>query len=255
MKAFLSLSLGLALWALCDTTAFAHEEDSRVAIEAETASTVSAGKVQYVFQLVDTELNKVLKDTDLQATHEKILHMLIYDPSLKEFQHVHPEFDGQYWRVDLNFSINGQYWIWAQGKLKSDGEEFSSSARLTVQDGSPEWSTPPVLTDVRIGQDGNSVATLGADKIMAGKMMMLDLKFSRNDGSQPSITPYLGAFAHVVSVYEDADSLIHVHPMSTDNPNEGMLHVTFPDPGFYRLWIQFMDANQLRTVPLSVQVY
>jgi hypothetical protein len=42
--------------------------------------------------------------------------------------------------------------------------------------------------------------------------------------------------------------------MDTSNPNQGMLHATFPHKGAYRLWIQFIDGGQLRTVPLSVKV-
>jgi hypothetical protein len=37
-------------------------------------------------------------------------------------------------------------------------------------------------------------------------------------------------------------------------PTSGMLHATFPSGGEYRLWIQFIDGVDLRTIPLSVVV-
>ncbi len=83
---------------------------------------------------------------------------------------------------------------------------------------------------------------------------MIMLNFSREDGSKPNITPYLGAIAHVVAVALDGDTLIHVHPMNGRNPNEGMIHATFPTAGFYRLWIQFIDDSVLRVIPLSIEV-
>ena len=247
-----ALAIGLTFSAL---TSYAHEVESRVALEPESLEAVQAGHVKYSFQMVDTKSNKVLGENDLLIDNEKILHMIVYDPSLKEFQHVHPTFDGKLWSVDLSFSVNGNYWVWAQGKLAEDEEEFSASNRITVQGGQSAWPTPPTLTDVRVGSDGSSVAEIGKNKLQANQMVMLMVNFKRNDGTQPDITPYLGAFAHVVIVPEDGDSIIHAHPMAGGSPSQGMLHITFPTAGFYRLWIQFMDAGELKVVPLSVKVF
>lgn len=249
------LSIGLLSLVFQPQILFAHEEESRVAVESDFTMPVQAGVVHYAFELVDTKTNKVLSDVDLNVTHERKLHLLAYDPALKEFQHVHPDFDGRYWKVDLDFSVDGEYWLWVQGELSEDNEEFSASTRLKVQGGLSPWPTPPQLGDIRSGEDSNSVLTLGNQRLRAGKMVMMNLTFSRKDGSSPTLSPYLGAFAHVVAVFDDADTLIHVHPMSTGNPNQGMLHVTFPNVGFYRLWVQFIDAGQLKTVPVSVQVF
>jgi hypothetical protein len=235
------------------TVALAHEEESRVALELESPAQVRAGAVVAEFQLVDTKENKVLTLSDLNVTHERRLHFLAYDPALKEFQHVHPEFDRAVWRVELNFGVNGNYFICAQGELSSDSEEFSALSRIKVSGGAQEWPAP-VLSDDRSGSESGSVATISNQRLRAGKMAMLTLKFTRVDGSAANITPYLGAFAHVISTPEDGDSLIHVHPMNGGSPSEGMLHVTFPRAGFYRVWVQFIDAGILRTVPLSIEV-
>lgn len=247
--------IALAFFAGTPQFALAHEEESRVAIEADITTPMQAGAIAYKFELVDTKTNQVLKDSDLAITHEKILHVLVYDPALQEFQHVHPEFDGQFWVVDLSFARNGNYWFWVQGELASDGEEFSSSRRVEIFGGQSAWPTPPVLSDVRSSSDGSSTVLLSGQTLHAGQMLMLDVTLGRNDGTQPVNTPYLGAFAHIIAVPEDADSLIHVHPMNGSNANEGMLHITFPQAGFYRLWVQFMDDGALKIVPLSVQVF
>lgn len=249
-KAFLFAGL---LFTVFPKLAQAHGGESRVEIELESPAQVSAGNVSVEFQLVDTEENTVLTPAELNVIHEKKIHFLAYDPALQEFRHEHPMFDGKVWKVDLSFAVNGNYFIWAQGELASDSEEFSALSRLKVTDGAPEWPAP-ALTDIRTGKDSVSVATLSNTKLKAGKMAMPTLTFSREDGSTPEITPFLGAFAHVIATPEDGDSLIHIHPMDSENPNEGMLHVTFPTAGYYRLWVQFMDAGILKTVPLSVQV-
>jgi hypothetical protein len=234
--------------------AFAHGDESRVALEPEIQK-AAAGKVLYQFQLVDTKNNKLLTDQDLNVSHEKKLHFMAYDPSLKEFQHVHPAFDGKLWTVELDFSVDGKYWVWAQGELAADKEDFTSSNRLDISGGSPAWPTPPDLSDIRSGVSGVSKVEISAEKILAGKMTMLMVKITRTDGTDAKIEPYLGAFAHVVAVPDDGDALMHVHPMDGSKPNEGMLHATFPVAGEYRLWIQFEDDGSLKTIPLSVKVF
>lgn len=243
----------LCLLALFSANAFGHGEN-RVEIESDLVTT-KAGRIVYKFQLVDDETESLLGSDDLSISHEQKLHLIAYDPSLNEFQHVHPTFDGEFWNVELSFAVNGSYWIWMQGVLASDGDEFNAGTRLLVTDGSSEMPAPPQLGDKRSNRSGTSIATLSSQRLRAGQHAMLSITISRSDGSQPQLSPYLGAFAHVIGVPTSGDSLLHVHPSSTNKPDQGMLHVTFPKAGFYRLWAQFIDGGELKTIPLSVQVF
>lgn len=245
--------LALVLFASLNVYAHGGEDEPRIVLEPESATTITSTSVNYRFQLFDTLNKKPVTQNDLTISHEKYLHFIVYDPGLVEFQHVHPTFDGQYWNVTLNFQVNGNYWAWAQGAL-TDGNEFSSSARADVNV-NKQASPDPSLSDVRSGVDGVSQVTVSATKLYAGKFAMLDIDFSRTDGTAPIITPYLGALAHVVAVTEDGDSLIHVHAMDGDTSTSGMLHVSFPTQGFYRLWVEFMDGGTVKKVALAVQVY
>lgn len=83
---------------------------------------------------------------------------------------------------------------------------------------------------------------------------MLKFKVSRSDGLTPIMAPYLGALAHVIATPTAGDELIHVHPMEGEQPNTGMIHATFPAGGEYRLWVQFIEHDDLKTIPLSVIV-
>ena len=60
----------------------------------------------------------------------------------------------------------------------------------------------------------------------------------------------------MVGVISDGDALIHVHPMDMgdDDPSKIMVHFAFPAAGMYRLWVQFIDHGDLKTVPLAVKV-
>ncbi len=232
---------------------FAHE-GARVEVELEGSSVLQAGDIAIDFQLIDEKNKTVLKDQDLSVVHEKILHVFIFDAALKEFRHEHPEFNNSKWQLSTHLPVNGTYWIWMQGKIASDGKEFSAEAKIKIKNGMTANPLPPVLGDVRSESDGISTVTLSNDNLIAKKMVMLTAKFSRTDGTNPELTPFLGELAHVITTSSDAQTLIHVHPMDHGTPNELMIHAVFPKAGEYRLWVQFIDANILRTIPLAVKV-
>ncbi len=97
---------------MTSAAAFGHETESRVAIEVENSGPITAGLSTVEFQLVDTKQNKLISDADLKLSHEKILHVLVYDEALKEFRHVHPVFNGTLWSVEVDPSVNGEYFFW-----------------------------------------------------------------------------------------------------------------------------------------------
>lgn len=237
---------------LSSNVSFAHGDD-RISIEAEIQGSLTASEnTEFSFQIYDEDTKKSVTEADLNDSHTKKLHLVVYDGSLNEFNHVHPTFDGQVWKSELNLTTNGSYYIWAQGVLL-DGTEFSASYRVGVVGGKP--ARPVVaLGNIRKAAVGNTVVELSKQKIKPGKMIMLTYTVSRNDGTQPDVTPYLGANAHVIAVSPDGDDLIHAHPMDGNSTNTGMIHVTFPTEGDYRIWVQVIDAGELKTVPLSVTV-
>ncbi|ASD63268.1 hypothetical protein [Bdellovibrio bacteriovorus] len=231
---------------------WAHGGPERIIIEPEIQGKLNSGKIVYKFDLFDDQAHKAVKDQDLVDSHTKKLHLIAYDTSLHEFNHVHPVFNGSNWEAELDLPVNGNYFIWAQGEL-ADGTEFSSSVKAQIQGGLEEIPTAP-LGDVRKALADGTVVEVASGKVQAGKMIMLDFTVSRQDGTPADITPYLGAFAHVIAVSPDGTRLIHVHPMKGRAPNTGMLHATFPTAGDYRVWIQLNDKGELKTLPLSISV-
>ncbi len=251
----LSLVAAVTALGLMSEIPVAHAHPgARVEMELETSSPASAGRIRFAFELVDNTQRKAITASDLEVTHEKLLHVFIFDAALKEFSHVHPDFvDGQ-WVVEVDLPVSGSYSIWAQGQLAADHSEFATEEQFTVTGGTAANSTPPVLGEVKVGAAGISQVSLGYGRLHAGSMAMVMLNFSHTDGSAPALTPYLGAMAHIVAVSSDSESLLHVHPMNGSGPNDMMIHTEFPAVGEYRIWVQFIDGGVLKTVPLSVSV-
>ncbi len=251
-KKLLMVSLTL-VGAFSSSLCLAHPgEESRITIELENQGNFKAGMIPFAFQVFDSETQKTLSDKDLVETHTKILHMIAYDPSRNEFNHVHPSFDGKLWSTELNLAFNGSYFVWAQGQL-ADGTEFSTYAKANIVDGKPSLQILS-LGENRKATDRLTTLELDKTKIKAGKSVMINFKVTREDGQKPKMAPYLGALAHVIAVSPDGDELIHVHPMAGSGPNTGMIHATFPTEGDYRLWVQFIEHDELKTIPLSVVV-
>lgn len=245
----------IILFSILSAPAFSHGDgDLRVEVLSDAAEVRGAGKIKLVFQLRDTEEKKLLTDKDLNVVHEKLIHMFIFDAALKEFHHVHPEYLNSEWVVEEDIQVTGEYWIWTQGQLKSDGEDFASSLKISIANGTPSNPLPPQLGDVRIGSDGGSIAELSDVRLRAKRPILTTLWLSRDDDSKPEISPFLGVPVHIMAVPSDGDALIHVHPFETAIADVYRLHVTFPAAGEYRLWVQFIDGGVLRTVPLSVVV-
>lgn len=247
---FLSLGLILSIWT---SPSFAHDPDGRVSLELDS-TTFQAGAVLLTFQLVDIQTKTLLKDTDLAISNEKKLHFIVYDKALEEFRHEHPVYVTDHWEVTVQLPRNGDYFTFAQGQLAADGYEFSPYSELSVSGGLSANPVPTSFTEVRKAGSLGTNVTFPSQKIQAEKEVMVNITFSRTDGTPVQLSPYLGAMAHVIGTPTDGDSLIHVHPMSTSNPNVLMLHATFPEVGYYRLWIQFIDGGILKVAPLMIEV-
>lgn len=233
--------------------ALAHDDDPRVSVELETKS-FGPGTAELSFELVDIKDRILLTDRELATVHEKKLHVFILDPALKEFRHEHAIFEGRLWKVSTRLDRDAKYWLWVQGTIAKDAVEFTASERFSLSGGLPQNPLPPILGEARSGSDRLSKVALSNEKVTAEKMAMLTLSFSRTDGTEPGITPYLGEKAHVIGVLEDGDTLMHIHPMDHGEKNQLMLHMKIKNPGQYRLWVQFIDDKILRTIPLSIVV-
>lgn len=224
-----------------------------VQLKPTSTAPLQAGNIEYQFQLIDSASNNSVTDKDLMIESEKLLHLIIFDPALIEFRHLHPEFRGNYWSVKTDLPVNGNYWVWAEGKLTTNQAEFYSSSRLDIQ-GGLQANSMSQLRDTRTGDDSGSIASLSNEVIRSKQMSMLTLTMSRQDGSQPQISDYLGNKAHIIAVSSDGSSMIHLHPMEGSRANELTIHSEFPRAETYRIWVQFIDGGSLKVVPLAVSV-
>ncbi len=58
---------------------------NRVKLNLVSETTIEAGKATLQFTLIDTQTNQPLSANSLQVSHEKLLHVLIYDLTGREY--------------------------------------------------------------------------------------------------------------------------------------------------------------------------
>lgn len=175
--------------------------------------------------------------TDFQMVHGALLHTVIVRPDVSGFQHVHPDIaaDGR-WKV--TFDRPGPWHVVFESTPKG------SSAAVVVStdiEGSESADTPL--------PSPNDVVTVNGLRIVRS-----DLTFSvaTVDGSPVSgLEPYLGQPAHLVAVRAGDLAYVHLHP-SMNMVNAFMFGTTLPQPGTYRLFLQFGYRGDVLTVPFTV---
>lgn len=225
---------------------------ANLSLELESAGFL-ASSTTLSFRLLDQDSGAapVLQD-QLTVVHEQSLHVYVFDEALQEFRHEHPSFDGSQWVLPISLSTNGNYRIYAQGRLTSGQLDFTAGSSFVVTGGSAANPTPPSLSSSLTATDGTSRITLGSGPYSAGGSSKIPVSFSRTDSSSVSLGLYLGEYIHAVFVPESGTPLTHVHGMLEGGAFH--LRVSFPSAGMYRGWIQFKDGGVLKTTAVAVQV-
>jgi hypothetical protein len=193
-----------------------------------------------------TASGKPIAPEDLLVAHTRKLHLLVVDPTLSDYQHVHPV-PGRHpgdWLFTLEPNRPGLYRVFA---------DFTPAVTARGLYASADFLVPGKVATVF--QTTNSTAQAGPFKFdlempaafRAGKQA--DLHFHVvSQGATPEpvpLQPVMGAYAHLVAFDEARTGFVHMHPTDPDptkapDPVKPVLNfkVTIPQPGRYVIWAQ-----------------
>lgn len=217
--------------------------DGRVAILSELSSKEAAQELR--FRLTD-EAGRDLHPGNLKIAHEKLLHLIIVRDDYQEFHHVHPEFLEGAWRAMIPFAAEGVYQAYVD-IAPTEGEPVVLRKELRVGSGTPR--TPRLVArDIALaeGYEASISPLMGHDGI--------EFAFAlRKDGVPVGrISPYLGAFGHVVMLKSgDPDGFVHMHPITETAPTDGIVRFgsALLPPGAYPTYAQFSVDGRVLTFP------
>jgi len=268
--------LTLALCLLIPNFAAAQQEHSHgllpsvpavVSLAIFPESLPEAGKpIRVVVQL--TFKGKPLEADDLKVVHTKKIHLLIVDPTLADYQHVHPEPTATPGSYLFTFTpkFSGGYRAWVDVTLMNGKQQFAMAnlgkPKKTAIDTAETHITYPSYESAP-GVSVTYQAGLSFDRQPAvGQESMATVTLTELNGTPvTTLEPVMGAFAHLVGFYEDYETVLHAHPVGPGPKNDTerggpnlMFHLKPEKPGFIKLFVQVKINGKDVFVPFGIRV-
>ncbi len=220
---------------------------SPVSMTLTSDSPARAGQPVRVTVRLATSTGKPLAPPDLRVEHTRRLHLLVVDPSLDDYQHLHPEPGARPgdWVFEFTPRFGGEYRVFADFVPVATGRGLYAGTDFRV-DG-PAHAVDPV----RPMQETVERAGVRFHLRVAGGVLRVgapaDLIFSleRADGGEVALQPVMDAYAHLVAFDSGRGGFAHLHPMDAglaQAPDRRQptlrFKVTIPEPGPYVVWAQ-----------------
>jgi hypothetical protein len=208
-----------------------------------------------------TSTGKPVGKADLLVQHTRKLHLLVVDPTLRDYQHIHPEpgaKEGE-WTFALTPRLAGTYRVFADFVPVPTARSLYASADLPV---SGEVAVNMNVLSWEAEIDGYRFKlTPSAPMIQAGKATDLAFTITRADGGLVPMEPVMDAYAHLVAFDSRQSGFAHLHPkeLSLAPPPDATrprltFKITIPDTGVYVIWAQVKLAGREVFAPFWFEV-
>ena len=239
---------------------------SPVKLTLRTAAAPVAGGVVRVTLAFATANGKPVAPDDLLVIHSRILHLLISDPSLTDYQHVHPEPTRQpgEWSFAFTPRHGGTYRVFADFTPAATARSLYANADLVVT--GPALKAGEIAAEKKPAwvaeRDGYRFAlSPAALPVKAGQVADLKFIVTKTDGGTVPLEPVMEAYAHLVAFDEGRSGFAHLHPMDTDLSHRPdamkptlMFKITIPQAGRYVIWAQMNLGGSEVFVPFWFDV-
>jgi hypothetical protein len=209
-----------------------------------------------------TASGKPIGPADLLVAHTEKLHLLVVDPTLTDYQHIHPvpgRRDGE-WKFKLTPARAGLYRVFA---------DFTPVATQRGLYASTDFTVPGPVAKVMASatttwqERGYKFELVLPPSLHAGQPTMLRFRIESQGAVKETVPlePVMGAFAHLVAFDESRSGFAHLHPVESDltKPPDAMqpelsFRLTIPVSGRYVIWAQVKIAGKEAFVPYWVDV-
>lgn len=238
---------------------------SPVAMTLRTdAPPAAGGEVRCTLSL-RTASGKPIAPVDLVVSHTRLLHLLITDPSLTDYQHVHPEPAGRPgdWTFTFTPKQAGAYRIFADFTPAATARGLYASAELAVLGRGEEGPSVSFLTKLWAVEQGGYHFEIRPARLPVKAGQPTDLKFLIEDNHRGPVPlqPVMGAYAHLVAFDAARSGFAHLHPMEADLTKapdavhpELNFKITIPRAGTYVIWAQVNLGGREVFVPFWFDV-
>lgn len=233
-----------------------------VKLALEPAAPLQAGKTtQVTVKLNAVADGKPLTLDDLKEAHTKKLHLLVVDPTLTDYHHIHPvagEKPGEY-VFDFTPLKNDTYRVWADViPVATDKQEYVQTDMGTP---AKEKASIDKATSMTATVDGYTFTLALDGEPKAGSPVMGNVTVTKDGQPFTGLEPVMGAFAHVVGFTEDYNSVLHVHPTGKEPTSDAErggpkleFHIEPEKAGFVKLFAQVRIGGKDIFAPFGITV-
>lgn len=232
---------------------------SPVAVALTTEAAAKVGSAVQATITLRTSNGKPVAPEDLLVTHTRPLHLLVVDPSLTDYQHVHPQpgkAKGE-WVFAFTPHASGTYRVFADFTPAATARGLYASADLEVAGaGVGTGKAKPYAQP-----EGYRFTLETAQKpAKAGEPLDLRFAISKNDGGTVPMELVMGAYAHLVAFDGARTGFAHLHPVEPEttlpDAKKPTLNfkLTIPSAGKYVVWAQVNLGGTETFVPFELAV-
>ena len=227
------------------------------------APTAHAGEPVVAKVTLRTASGKPIATEDLLVVHTKRLHLLISDPSLTDYQHVHPEPTGApgEWRFRFTPHASGAYRIFADFTPAATNRGLYATTDLNVEPSLVAGPKPAIENTPDAAMGYSFELTPATQPVRAKQPVDLKFTITRSNGGVVPLEPVMDAYAHLVAFDQARSGFAHLHPMQVDlsqapdrvRPTLNF-KITIPSAGRYVIWSQVNLAGRETFVPFWFDV-
>ncbi len=196
--------------------------------------------------VVDDPDGHVVQVYDL--VHERQLHLVAINRDGSGYQHLHPELsDDGVWSVEADLAPGTT-------RLVADFTPREGPALILGTDvqraGDFRPATPPPLS--RTATVGDYEVTLDGD-LVPGESSPVTATITLDGEPVTDLSPYLGAYGHLVALREGDLGYLHVHPEESGPGPDVPFLAEVPSAGRYRLFLDFEHEGVVRTAAFVLE--
>ena len=228
-----------------------------VIADLRTVSAPRAGDEVQVDLHLETSGGMSIAAHELAVTHTEKMHIMLIDPSLQDYHHVHPKSGGLDGIYRFSFTPNkaGNYRVFTEiVPLRSRRQAIAlSEFEVTGKPNDAKFKR-----SIQSLVNGVHFELVGAPGVLkTGRDYSLDLNVRNEDGSSIILETVMGSKGHMVAFDAEAKGFAHMHPVDDviTSRTAGLggvgredSELTFlfnvPNPGWYRLFAQIQVKGE-----------
>lgn len=244
----------------------AHEHGDvakTLAVKVMPQGELSVGKTtKMLMQITGAKDGKPVSPDAISVVHTQRVHLLIIDPTLSDYHHIHPtptDKAGE-WAFDFTPKKNSSYRIWTDVTPAATGKQEYIKTDIGKSSITSHEMDKTLISKSEAG--GYQFALSFDEPLVAKKPVMGKVVVTSKEGKPASnLQPVMGAFAHIVGFGEDGNTILHIHPMGKEPTSESerggpelQFHIEPEKAGFVKLFVQTRIDGKDLFAPLGVMV-